>query len=293
MTTLNPPQTPPHTPVQPPAQPPLPGPGGRAPRPGATVLSIVLVVIGAVIVVGTLFFAVLSAVASASVRSTSESVSASGLTALDVDVSAGRLTVDYADVDEATLDVTGNWGAADWTLDRDGDTLVVATPSMPFGLGWLFGRPGSGVLTLPSALEDREIDAVFELSAGDIEAAGTFGDLSISVSAGSLDVSGAARVVDSQVSAGGVRLELANVDEARFSVSAGETVARLTGEAPSFVEIDVSAGSLHATLPDETYDVRIDRSAGDVTNSLETSSGSSRQIVGTVSAGDVTLTPGR
>jgi len=288
MTTLNPPQAPPQHPAS--AGPP---PGAPAPRPGATVLSIVLIVIGAVIVVGTLFFAVLSAVASASVRSTSESVSASGIAALDVDVSAGRLTLDYADVDEATLDVTGSWGAADWTLDRDGDTLVVTTPRLPFGLGWLFGRPGSGVLTLPSALENREIDAVFDLSAGEIEASGTFGDLSISVSAGSLQVSGAARDVDSQVSAGDVRLDLADVDEAEFSVSAGRTVAQLSGSAPSLVTVDVSAGSLEATLPDAVYDVRIERSAGDVTNRLETASDSPNRIVGTVSAGDVTLTPGR
>ena len=95
------------------------------------------------------------------------------------------------------------------------------------------------------------------------------------------------------LSAGGADIDLSDVDEADFSVSAGTLDARLTGSAPRSVIIDVSAGSLDLRLPDAAYDVRSDVSAGDFENGLRTESDAPNAVDVTVSAGSVTITEAR
>jgi hypothetical protein len=68
-----------------------------------------------------------------------------------------------------------------------------------------------------------------------------------------------------------------------------ELDARLTGDAPDEVQIDVSAGSLDLILPEGTYDVASNVSAGSVDNRLDTSSGAGPRVVVEVSAGHVVL----
>lgn len=74
-------------------------------------------------------------------------------------------------------------------------------------------------------------------------------------------------------------------------IGAGEILATLTGNALREVRIDVSAGSLVASLPDAEYAVTSDVSAGSFDNELDTSPGAARTVDVQVAAGGVTLRP--
>ncbi|MDX2376453.1 hypothetical protein M4I32_06530 [Microbacterium sp. LRZ72] len=282
-TTLTPPPVPP---AEPPAGPP------RKPRPASRVIAILMIALGAVVVLGAIASAAFTAIAAASVRTDTRTVDAAGLDALDVNISGGSLRIVYAQVDEAALDVTSGSGADRWRLDREGDTLVLESPNSLFG-GWWFGGNGRATLTLPAELERTELDATLALAAGDLEASGRFGQLAVEMGAGDLTVSGAARDVTADVSAGRAQLDLDGVSQAQIAVSAGQLMGRFTGSAPTDVGLTVSAGSLELALPDETYDVRADVSAGDLDNRLDTSNASPRVVEAEISAGQVILRSGR
>ena len=212
-TPMNPP-TPPAPPA-PPARPSTARPSAAAPQPAETrgasrVVAILTIALGGAIVLGAIGSAVFSTVAAASVRTESESIDVGGVRDLDVDVDAASLDIEFADVSEASLDVTSGAGVGAWTLERNGGTLVVATPHR-FGPWWLFGGEVSATLTLPRELEGSELDASLDLSAGDLTVDGAFGDLDIEVGAGSLTVDGAAEAVSVDLSAGGADIDLADV----------------------------------------------------------------------------------
>ncbi|MFI8593042.1 hypothetical protein ACIGCK_01230 [Microbacterium sp. NPDC078428] len=274
-----------------PATPPPPGPSGEPPRmsrPAARVVAILTIVLGTLVLAGAALAAVFSTVFAAAVHTDSRTADAAGITELDVDVSAGSFELVFDDVDEAVLEVTSGAGADRWGLERDAGTLVVDSPRALFG-GWLFGGSGHAVLTLPAALERTTLDATYSLSAGDLDAQGRYGDLSVEMGAGAMRIEGSAREVDADVSAGRADLLLSGVSRADLAVSAGQLVGVLRGDAPDAVGIDVSAGSLELTLPDAAYDVRAEVSAGELDNRLETAAASPRVIEATVSAGQVIL----
>ncbi|HEX5730016.1 MAG TPA: hypothetical protein VFX99_11380, partial [Microbacterium sp.] len=132
-----------------------------------------------------------------------------------------------------------------------------------------------------------------DLSAGDLTVDGDFADLEIQVGAGSLTVDGSADTLSAELSAGGADIDLADVAEATFSVSAGAVESRLTGSAPRLVTVDVSAGSLELTVPDADYDVRSDVSAGEFDNRLRVDADSGNVVDVTVSAGSATISGAR
>ncbi len=82
------------------------------------------------------------------------------------------------------------------------------------------------------------------------------------------------------------------VESAKLDVSAGRMDAKLTGSAPGTVTAQVSAGMLNLTLPDASYNVASDVSAGSVENKLDTSSSSPNKVTVDVSAGSAVLLPG-
>lgn len=268
----------------------VPAPPG-APRPRETraasrVIAILTICLGAAVALGAIGSAIVSTIAAANVRTETTSVDASGVRDLSVEVGGASLRVEFADVSEATLEVTSGQGVDAWNLTRDGDELILAS-ARRFGPLWIFGGEVRATLTLPEELES--LDARFDLSAGDLSIEGGFADLELDVSAGSLDVEGSARTLRADLSAGDADIDLDGLAEAGFSVSAGALEARLTGSAPRSVSVDVSAGSLELTLPGGTYDVRSDVSAGEFDNRLRTSRGAANQVEVTVSAGTATL----
>ncbi|WP_127820128.1 DUF4097 family beta strand repeat-containing protein [Microbacterium sp. CPCC 204701] len=280
--------------------PPPPAPGTPAPPPapasdGARAVAIVAIVLGAVVLGVTVVSAVVGTIASASVHTSTRTVAVAGVDDVDLDASAGVVRVEFGDVDEAELEVTSSWGSERWRFERDGDTLEIASPDRSGWLGWFgwgwsgwFGdRSGDAVLRLPSSLEG--VDADMSLSAGDLVADGTFGELDVSLGAGSFDIAGAARSVSAEVSAGRGELDLEDVGEANLSVSAGSLDARLSGTQPDSVEVDVSAGSLKLTVPDGDYAVQSDVSAGGFDNGIGSDPRATRTIHVEVSAGEAVL----
>lgn len=293
----------PPAPPAPPAPPTGPEDGvgpvsGSAPGPqpvsqSAKVIAILTASLGGVIALGLIGGSVLSTIASASVRTESQSISAAGVAELDIEVSAGSLRVEYADVTMAQLDVSGGWGGRGWTLSRDEDELIVSSPEWSFGGSWLFGRDVRATLVLPREMEDQVLDAQFTVSAGDLDASGRYGELDVELGAGAVSVSGDAREVSADISAGRADLDLTGVDSAELSLSAGQLDGRFDtrpGEPqPRLVEVDVSAGSLDLTLPRGGYDVTSTVSAGQLDNRLRTSTSSSNRVAVELSAGRVVL----
>jgi hypothetical protein len=283
-----------------PPQPPLPpqqgAPTGQptAPLPGGSssprIIATVIGVVGALVIVGTLGSAAVSTAAAATTERSESSVDVAGVTALEAEIGAGDLRIEFADTDQARLDVSTSWGAERWTLERDGDTLRVASPDR-WWMGWSFGERSEAVLTLPDTL--RNIDADLSLDAGELRVTdGDFAELDVDLGAGSVEVTGSADTVDATVTAGRADLELSDVREAELSVAAGEMDAVLTGAQPRSLSIDVSAGRLTATVPDGEYDITSEVSAGDFENGLGSSPGAGSTVEVTVSAGQAVLRAG-
>lgn len=239
----------------------------------------------------------IQASASSGASADTQSVSVSGVDALDVDVAASNVTVRFGDVDEATLEITGTDDNR-WRLERDEGELVLSNDENRFGWfggdwfgsGW-FNNDENVVLTLPDALNDEDLDAEFSLGAGSLDIEGMFGEVGINVGAGSLKMDGSATSVEADISAGRATLDLFAVTEADLRVSAGKLEATFADTAPSTITIDVSAGSMDLTVPDEAYNVSQDVSAGSLDNRLDTSSSSRNTIDATVSAGSAVLRP--
>lgn len=281
-----------------PATPASPTSGGTGPSSGARAIMIVTAIVGGIALLGSGATAAVAAtgglVASSNERADSvQTEDVSGLQGVDLDVDAGNMRIEFGDVDEAELSVTNGRGSG-WTLDRDGDDLVVRSPEFRFGwwFGSWFGDEESAVLTLPQNLREAALDAELTLDAGSLDVIGDFGSLDITVNAGALDIEGAASSVSIDMSAGRADASLADVDEADLSVSAGDLNVELTGTAPSQTTIDVSAGSLDLTVPDESYSIIQDVSAGSLDARVDQSGTARHTIEVSLSAGSATIRPG-
>lgn len=267
----------------PPQQPPTRSSGGAG-----RVIAILLIVFGAIVVLGAITSAVISTAAAASVHTSSQTADVTGVSSLDIDVSAGSLDIEFADIDEAELEVTSSWGADRWTLRTDGSELTVSSDDDSFwGTWWWWGGPGDGVLRLPSSLEGS--DANFSMSAGELVADGTFGAVDVDLSAGRVILSGTADDLVAEVSAGGGDIDFEGVATANLSVSAGELDVTLSGSQPDSIEGDVSAGTLRVTVPRGDYDISSNVSAGSFDNSVRSTSGADSTIRIDVSAGKAVL----
>ncbi|SIT86863.1 hypothetical protein [Microbacterium sp. RU33B] len=275
------PPAPPQQPV-----PPQPAPTPSSPTPASRVVAIIAIVVGGILVLGAVGWAVATTLFSANVRTSTATVATTGVQDLSVDVSAGSLRIEFADVDEAELDVRSAFGADRWTLERDDDELRVASPRF-FGLGWLFDGAGDAVLRLPLALEG--LDAELGLSAGDLSASGAFGELDVDVSAGRAEIDGSANDVSVDVSAGRADLDVDGVRTGELTVSAGDLDVSFTGTPPRELSLDVSAGSLRLEVPEGEYDVRSDVSAGGFDNRIGSTPGAPNTVTVTVSAGNAEL----
>ena len=271
-------------------QPPLPDPEPK--RSSATKpLMIVLAVIGGIALVIAIATTIFSSALGLSRGSATLTADASGVTALDVDANAAQFTLEFAEVNEAILEASGV-SAERWELTRSDTTLEVDAPSRWWHWGW-FGNNGSShvTLTLPTELNDGSLNADLDVDAGQLTATGSFDQLALELNAGEARVDGAARTLDAQVNAGEATLMIADAEETNFEVAAGRLTAELTGSAPTTTQIDVSAGQLDLTLPNETYAVTSDVAAGNLDNRLDTVSDSQFQIDVDLAAGEAKLHP--
>ena len=265
--------------------------GGVGSTSGARTVAIITAVVGGLALLGSGGTAAAAAVSDLSRTDSEQTLNVDGIEGVDLDASASEVTVRFGDTDDATLTVSG--GRGDWTLQREGDELVVRSPHMDFD--WWFGGNWFGgeervLLTLPESVAG--IDADLNLSAGNLDVEGDFGEVTIGVGAGSVRAEGSATTLTVDMSAGTSDMEFEGVSEADILVAAGDMNLTLTGAAPDAVDIDVSAGSLTMLLPDAEYNVLQDVSAGSLDSRVDESSSSERTIDVSLSAGNVTLRPG-
>ena len=277
-TTLTPPPLPTTPEVAPPPRPPAAS---------SRVIAILTVALGAAVVVGTIATSVVSTVAAASVSTDSRTVAVDGVRTLDTDLAAGSLRIEFADVSEAQLQVTSAFGFGQWTFERSGDTLEVASPQWRWTFPWTWRANGNAVLQLPESM--RGVDATMKLAAGDLTASGDFGDLELDLGAGQASIDGSADSLTADLSAGGADLDLQDVRTAHIEVSAGTMDAALTGRQPDAVTVDISAGSLDLTVPDGDYAVTSDVSAGGFDNRIGSAPDAASTVNVKVSAGSATL----
>jgi len=263
-------------------------------RPGRWI-SIILIVLGSIGLVFAVGGGVIRGVAAHSPTSQSWTASADGVQALRIDSAAAGFEVRFDDVAEARLDASTDGGPVQrWRLERDGATLRVDTDRRwgwwGFG-GWFGGRGGEEnvVLTLPAGLEREGLDLAADVAAGSFEADATWGTADVSLSAGSIDLAGDAESLGLQVSAGEARLDLATPGAVVLDVSAGRIIGALTGEQPTSIDAEVSAGSIELGIPAGDYAVTQDVSAGDATIDVDEDADARATIDVQVSAGSVAL----
>ncbi|MFL0564576.1 hypothetical protein [Microbacterium sp. 179-I 1D1 NHS] len=277
--------------LTPPPTTPDPQPPQQPRRASAQIVSVIAMSLGGLLLLGTLVSGIGSiAYATTDRGDDNRSADVAGVTGLKLDVSAGHVVVEYADVDEAILTVDGN---RDWKLERRGETLSLSNTRpwwmLQAGFDWSENR---ATLTLPEAMADQKLDADVDVAAGSVTADGTYGRLDVSVGAGDADVSGTADDLRVDVSAGDADVSIDGAQRANLTIGAGQITADLRGDALDEVRVDASAGTLVASLPDEAYRVTSDVSVGTFDNRLQTSTSAARTIDVQVSAGTVTLRPG-
>lgn len=263
-------------------------------RPGRWI-SIVVIVLGAIGIIYGVGGGVLRGFSSHEATSNAYSADATGIGELRIDSSASAFEIRFADVDEATLDVTTNGGPVQqWRMERSRDVLVVDTDWRWnwLGFGIILGdRVGEerAILTLPAELETRGLGLEVDVSAGSFEATGDWGEASIKVGAGDVDVAGTAESLSVEVSAGEARIDIGTAGAVHLDVSAGRIVGSLTGEQPASIDARVSAGSIDLVIPDGEYAVTEETSAGDSEVRVVDNPNASSTIDVDVSAGSVTL----
>lgn len=275
-------------------------PATAATRPGRWV-SIVLVVLGTIGIAYGIGGGIVRGVGAHMATSGSYTADADGLEQLEIDTSAAAFEIRFADVTEATLDVTTSGGPAkQWVLERTGSTLVVDTDRR-WGWNWVgfgiaFGDNRGeehAVLTLPTELRDAGLGLDADISAGSLDAVGTWGATVIDLSAGDVELAGEAASVSVEVSAGEARIDLSTPGDVVLQVSAGRIVGALTGEQPASIDASVSAGSIELTVPDGEYAVTESASAGSSQVGVIDDPSATSTIDVDVSAGNVVIRPER
>ncbi|HAY44551.1 MAG TPA: hypothetical protein DCY59_13945, partial [Micrococcaceae bacterium] len=213
-------------------------------------MTIVMAILGALIILGVIATSAWRASNSLSTSNTSQALSTEGINELDVEVDAGKFNILFAEVPTATLDVQSARGG-EWKLRRDGNALVVRSPNN-WG-DWCFTgcdwEENEVVLTLPKSLDNGELDANLQMSAGEFSVDGNFNDLVMEMSGGTLEAAGSAKALLVELGAGKTEINMDNVQSAVFDVSAGRIDTALTGTAPENIQANVSAGMLQLTLP--------------------------------------------
>ncbi|WP_017792682.1 DUF4097 family beta strand repeat-containing protein [Leucobacter salsicius] len=225
-----------------------------------------------------------------------------GVTSIEIDAAASDFTLKYGDVAEAVLTVEnvtqGEAGNVNgWTLERDGEDLIVnrelgrrSGDTCLVGCGPRVGGDQTVTLTLPRELgQNRAASLDVQVAAGQFTGTGSYDEVSLEVSAGSLTLKGDARTLDLEVSVGDATVELADVDEADASVTTGDTTVKLTGTAPTLVEVSAEVGTLTAQLPKETYRVDAQADLGSIDNRLEVSKGSKHVVTARAEAAEIVL----
>ncbi|MEV7757381.1 DUF2807 domain-containing protein [Microbacterium sp. NPDC089180] len=256
-------------------------------RVAAFAVSIVTIVVGACVALGTVAGTAASAVVvlrDADRGSVRVDGAAQAVGSLDIDVTGGALTIAYGDVDSARLDAAT--GRAGWTFERRGDALRVASPNRSF-VDW--GAGSSATITLPRQWAGTGLGVEAQVSGGALDLQGDYGTVSVRVAGGTTSLNGAAGELELDISGGSASVQLRDVGTAAFEVAGGEVTAHLRGSTPIRTYVQLTAGSVDLRLPDDEYRVSIDDGLGQVDNGLRQSPTATAEVDVTATMGEVRL----
>lgn len=246
---------------------PAPAPGGAR-----RTITIITALVGALALVGILTTTVGKlALSSFGQFDGSYSSPVTGLEQISINSSAAGFTVQYADVQEAKLDVVNS--SRGWKLSLDGPVLSVR-PVGDTRFCILCSNTGQVTLTLPKALDTTDVALKINLSAGQLSAQGEFKD------------------VDVQVAAGSANLNFKNAQNAAFDLAAGQMSVSLVGTPPAVTKLSVAAGTMTVGLPNQEYDFRGNAAAGTISNGLRINPQSNHRVEADVAAGSLSLISG-
>lgn len=224
--------------------------------------------------------------------------SADGVTDLSVDATAANFTITCdGSVDrQDTFEFSTDSGDRQWRMFERGGQLRIE-PNEPW-IGVSFGGGSQRIqditLGLPAQACDGSalLNADVELGAGKLLMDGNYGEVEALVEAGDFDFRGDAAQFELELAAGSANFVANNVAEGSVTVSAGKVTGEFAGSAPTLLKTEVNAGRAVLTLPDESYSVRSDVSAGSFDNGLRTEQGASEYVVKVdVSAGHLSIQP--
>lgn len=262
----------------------------RPPRHSGAWVAVLVTLVGSIVIIATIVGAALGGLASGGRQEATYTSAVDGVSAVDIDLSAGNLTTTFADVDEAVLDVQAQgWrSSVDWVLEVRDDVLRVSDQDRTWFWPTFGGGRSTAQLVLPAELEGA-IDLGVDVSAGALTVDGDVAAADLQVSAGSLTFTGASSALTVDVSAGDANITTSGPDIVGIEVSAGRVTTTITGEPPSSTTVDVSAGGVVLDLPDGDYALTGDVSAGDRTIDVRTDPGSASSLHVEVSAGSATV----
>lgn len=223
---------------------------------------------------------------------------AEGITALSVDAVASRFTMTCEGALDRpdTFEFSTESGERQWQLhERRGHLYVEPVePWMSVNFGAGTERLQDVTLGLPASACDGSVplNTDVELGAGKLLVDGSYSDFQANIEAGDFDFKGDAARFELDIAAGSADFVANNVVEGTVTVTAGKVKGEFAGSAPTLLKTEVSAGRATLTLPDETYSVRSEVSAGGFDNGLRTEQGmTKREVRVNVSAGQLSLKP--
>lgn len=268
---------------------PTGSPVPRRPRP----LRTTLLVVGSVLLSLVLVLAVGQTVAALDRTDHSRTAAVDGtVERVTVDGTSADVSVEYADVERARIVFdagdTGlreehslSGGTLDVRLDRPGWGL--------FGFTVGFVRGASVTVQLPRSGSDPAVALDLRSTSGDVRAAGSFGDVTLTSTAGEVALSGSAHDLTLRSSAGDLSAQDVAVRGALHAKSAAGEVELDLATAPTSMTVDTSAGDQLVRLPAGDYAITAESTVGDVTNDLGDDRDADRSYRFTATAGDVTV----
>jgi len=198
-----------------------------------------------------------------------------------VDVN-GRVSVAAGDETSVTVEREWAWvGAPDTSVDLENGVLHVRGRCGVHGL-----VPGR-CLTHVNATVARGTEVAVTTSAGTVSVTGTTGGVDLRTSAGRVDVTDVAGPARLHSSAGAIAGTV-NGGDVNASTAAGSIALDVTGD-PGHLSATSRAGGVTLTVPDHTYAVDFDTSAGDVELDVRIDLDATRRITARSSAGDITI----
>lgn len=265
-------------------------------------VAITVAVVGGALLLGAMGTAAVAGIYAATRGSGGEAQyltnSAEGISSLSVDAVAARfvITCEGAVDRPDTFEFSTDSGDRQWRMYETRGQLRIE-PNEPWvGASFAGGnqRIQDITLGLPAEACDGStvLNADVELGAGKLLIDGSYGDFEALVEAGDFEFTGDADRFGLELAAGNADFVANNVSEAQVTISAGKVKGEFAGSAPALLKAEVSAGRAALTLPDESYSVRSDVSAGSFDNALRTEQGvTGHEVKVDVSAGHLGLKP--